>query len=211
MEIKAIIFDLDGVLVSTDELHYKAWSKLCSDEDIYFDHNINNKLRGISRIDCFNVITEGQKIKYSLKEKIELTNLKNEYYLNELKNLDKSNILSNVLETLKQLKERDIKLAVGSSSKNAKLILEKLDLLKYFDEIIDGNDITKSKPNSEVFLKASNNLKIKEENCLVVEDAISGIIAANNANMVSVAISDATKSNLADYNINNIIEILDII
>lgn len=211
MEIKAIIFDLDGVLVSTDELHYKAWSKLCSDEDIYFDHNINNKLRGISRIDCFNVITEGQKIKYSLEEKIELTNLKNEYYLNELKNLDKSNILSNVLETLKQLKERDIKLAVGSSSKNAKLILEKLDLLKYFDEIIDGNDITKSKPNSEVFLKASNNLKIKEENCLVVEDAISGIIAANNANMVSVAISDATKSNLADYNINNIIEILDII
>ena len=137
--------------------------------------------------------------------------MKNEYYLNELKNLDKSNILSNVLETLKQLKERDIKLAVGSSSKNAKLILEKLDLLKYFDEIIDGNDITKSKPNSEVFLKASNNLKIKEENCLVVEDAISGIIAANNANMVSVAISDATKSNLADYNINNIIEILDII
>lgn len=131
--------------------------------------------------------------------------------MNELKNLDKSNILSNVLETLKQLKERDIKLAVGSSSKNAKLILEKLDLLKYFDEIIDGNDITKSKPNSEVFLKASNNLKIKEENCLVVEDAISGIIAANNANMVSVAISDATKSNLADYNINNIIEILDII
>lgn len=199
------------MLVSTDELHYKAWSKLCSDEDIYFDHNINNKLRGISRIDCFNVITEGQKIKYSLEEKIELTNLKNEYYLNELKNLDKSNILSNVLETLKQLKERDIKLAVGSSSKNAKLILEKLDLLKYFDEIIDGNDITKSKPNSEVFLKASNNLKIKEENCLVVEDAISGIIAANNANMVSVAISDATKSNLADYNINNIIEILDII
>lgn len=211
MEIKAIIFDLDGVLVSTDELHYKAWSKLCSDEDIYFDHNINNKLRGISRIDCFNVITEEQKIKYSLEEKIELTNLKNEYYLNELKNLDKSNILSNVLETLKQLKERDIKLAVGSSSKNAKLILEKLDLLKYFDEIIDGNDITKSKPNSEVFLKASNNLKIKEENCLVVEDAISGIVAANNANMVSVAISDATKSNLADYNINNIIEILDII
>ncbi len=206
--IKAVIFDLDGVIVTTDDLHYKAWKYIADNEGIYFDENINNKLRGISRKDSLEILLKNANRHYSEKEKLLLSEKKNNIYVSMLDTLSKKNILPNIVELLTLLKKNKYLLAIGSSSKNARIILEKIDLLNMFDAISDGNNISKSKPDPEVFIKAANMLGIPEKYCAVIEDAESGLIAAKSANMITFGAGDAAFSKYADYNFSKIKKVL---
>lgn len=205
--IQGVIFDLDGVIVSTDQLHYKAWKKMTEKEGIYFDETINHRLRGVSRMESLEIILEKATRKYSLEEKVELAKYKNEYYVILLQKLSKKDILPNILSVLKTLKSRKIKIAIGSSSRNAKTILKNIGLLDEFDAISDGTNIERSKPDPEVFLKAAEMLNISPTNLAVVEDALSGIEAAKNASMLAFATGDAKSSLIKDYNFEDLLKI----
>ena len=210
--MKSFIFDLDGVIVFTDNLHYKAWKEMADDMNIYFDEEINNRLRGVSRADSLEIILE----KYngaplSQEKKSELMEKKNNTYRKLLETMTPDDVTDEVRNTLAELRRRGCKLAVGSSSKNARFILEKVQLIDAFDEISDGNNITKSKPDPEVFVKAGEYLKDVFANCIVVEDAYAGIDAAKAAGMTAVGIGDASAYEKADYKVKSFHEILDII
>lgn len=202
--IKAVIFDLDGVIVSTDNLHYLAWKKMADEEGIYFDETINHRLRGISRKDSLEIILEQAKKSYTEDEKGLLMAKKNSDYQQLLKDLTQKDILPGVMDLLAELKAKDILIAIGSSSKNAKIILKYIGLENEFDAISDGTNISHSKPHPEVFLKAAEMLDLKPTECAVVEDAISGILAAKNAGMLAFATGDALQSPLKDDDFENI-------
>lgn len=206
--IKGIIFDLDGVLAFTDKYHYKAWKKIADEENIYFDEIINNQLRGISRMDSLNIILKNAKKKYSDEEKEALAYKKNEIYKESLSELQPSDITNDVRNTLVALREKGIKLAIASSSKNTMSIITKTDLIKYFDAVVDGNQISKSKPDPEVFLKAAEKLNLSPNECLIVEDAIPGINAGIAGGFKTIGINDASHYNKATYKIDNIKEVL---
>ena len=191
MDIKAVIFDLDGVIVSTDSCHYKAWKMIADRENIYFDETINNRLRGVSRMQSLEIVLERADKEYSEEEKKALAEDKNEIYKELIKCLTPKDILPGVTDNLRVLKEKGIKIAIGSSSKNTALILKQIGLENYFDAVSDGNNITKSKPDPEVFLKAAQMLNIEPEKCLVVEDADSGVIAGKNAKMLTLSVNGA--------------------
>lgn len=211
MAIEAVIFDLDGVIVSTDKFHYKAWKALADREGIYFDETINNRLRGVSRMECLNIILERSSKIYSEEQKLHLAGIKNDRYVELLKNLTQDNILQNVELVLEELQKKGIKIAIGSSSKNTKLILKHIGLGNTFEAIADGNDIKRSKPFPDVFLIAAGKLGINPKNCIVVEDAEAGIQAAKSAGMTAVAIGEAVKSSEADYRLNSIDELLSLL
>ena len=209
--MKAVIFDLDGVICSTDEYHYLAWKALADREGIYFDKVINNYLRGISRKDSLELILMNSKKKYSNEEKEEMLNYKNEVYKKLLAKLTPDNLSNDVMDTLKTLKKRGFKIAIGSSSKNAKTILKQLNIIEMFDAIIDGTNISKSKPDPEVFLKAAEMLNLQVTDCYVVDDAFSGIDAAKVGNFVSIGIGDASSYDKVDYKINILSDLLKIL
>ena len=190
--IEAVIFDLDGVIVSTDDCHYKAWKKLAEQENIYFDRKINEKLRGVSRMDSLNIVLERSDRQYDDEQKRALAQRKNEYYVKLIDKLTENDVLAGVMENLKDLKQHGIKIAIGSSSKNAPLILKRIGLDTYFDAVSDGNNISKSKPDPEVFLKAASMLGVSPEKCLVVEDSDSGIAAGKKGNMLTLAVGSAS-------------------
>lgn len=198
MKIEAVIFDLDGVIVSTDECHYRAWKKTADEEGIYFDRKINDRLRGVSRMDSLEIVLERAERLYTDEEKVELAERKNNYYKEYIKKLTKDDILNGVKENLAELKAKGIKVAIGSSSKNTPDILKYIGLDNYFDAVSDGNNITKSKPDPEVFLKAADMLGVPYEKCLVVEDADSGIEAGKRAGMYTLAVNNAKG---ADYSL----------
>ncbi|MFR2182774.1 MAG: beta-phosphoglucomutase [Hominilimicola sp.] len=198
MKIEAVIFDLDGVIVSTDECHYRAWKKTADEEGIYFDRKINDRLRGVSRMDSLEIVLERAERLYTDEEKVELAERKNNYYKEYINKLTKDDILSGVNENLAELKAKGIKVAIGSSSKNTPDILKYIGLDNYFDAVSDGNNITKSKPDPEVFLKAADMLGVPYEKCLVVEDADSGIEAGKRAGMYTLAVNNAKG---ADYSL----------
>ena len=211
MDIKGFIFDLDGVIVFTDKYHYKAWKTMADEMGIYFDEEINNRLRGVSRMESLEIILEnyhGEPL--SEEKKIELATKKNDIYRNLLETMTRADVSDEVRNTLDSLHQKGIKVALGSSSKNAKFILEKVELLDAFDAISDGTNITNSKPDPEVFVKAADFIHLKPSECAVVEDAFSGIDAAKSGNMYAVAIGDATNYDKADYKINRFSEILNI-
>lgn len=198
MKIEAVIFDLDGVIVSTDECHYRAWKKTADEEGIYFDRKINDRLRGVSRMDSLEIVLERAERLYTDEEKVELAERKNNYYKEYIKKLTKDDILNGVNENLAELKAKGIKVAIGSSSKNTPDILKYIGLDNYFDAVSDGNNITKSKPDPEVFLKAADMLGVPYEKCLVVEDADSGIETGKRAGMYTLAVNNAKG---ADYSL----------
>ena len=198
MKIEAVIFDLDGVIVSTDECHYRAWKKTADEEGIYFDRKVNDRLRGVSRMDSLEIVLERAERLYTDEEKVELAERKNNYYKEYIKKLTKDDILSGVNENLAELKAKGIKVEIGSSSKNTPDILKYIGLDNYFDAVSDGNNITKSKPDPEVFLKAADMLGVPYEKCLVVEDADSGIEAGKRAGMYTLAVNNAKG---ADYSL----------
>lgn len=188
---KAVIFDLDGVIVTTDEYHYKAWKILADEEKIYFDRKINENLRGVSRMESLDIILKKSEKIYTNEQKVQMSERKNLYYKNMLNSLTPKDILPGVMDVLNKLKELGVKTAVGSSSKNAPFILEKIGLNTQFDAVADGNGIKKSKPDPEVFLLAARMLKIDPGECVVVEDAEAGIEAALAAGMKAVGVGAA--------------------
>lgn len=211
MHIQAVIFDLDGVIVKTDELHYRAWKKITDQEGIYFDKQINNRLRGVSRIKSLSILLERADRNYTTKEQANLAAKKNAYYVELLNSLSPKDILPQVMTVIKKLRSMDIKLAIGSSSKNAKTILKHLELLDTFDALADGNDIKHSKPHPDVFLVAAHKLKVDPRYCMVIEDAVVGIKAAKSIGMYAVAIGAATVSNRADFKISCISELVELL
>lgn len=204
MSIKGVIFDLDGVIVSTDDYHYKAWKKISDEEGIYFDRTINERLRGVSRMESLEIILERAKKEYTDEEKIIFAEKKNEVYKKLLEELSPEDILPGVLDVLNLLKEKNIKIAIGSSSKNTKFILEKIGLKDYFDAVSDGTEIKNSKPDPEVFLLASKKIEIEPEKCLVVEDADAGVEAGKAGNMKVLAVGFASKNKNADLSMKDL-------
>ncbi|MEE0595632.1 MAG: beta-phosphoglucomutase [Agathobacter sp.] len=198
--IKGVIFDLDGVLVSTDEMHYQAWKRLAQELHITgFTREDNRRQRGVSRMASLEIVLEKADRTYSEEEKIELAERKNGYYLELLEEMDESSVLENVKDVLEKLKNGGLLLAVGSASKNAPVILEKTGLMPYFDKISCGLDTTKSKPDPEVFLVAAKKLGLPPEECLVVEDSAAGIEAAAAGGMKSLGVGPFYQSLHADY------------
>lgn len=207
---KGIIFDLDGVICFTDHYHYLAWKSMADKRDIYFDEKINNRLRGVSRLESLEIILEQYEgPKLSEDEKQAMAEEKNETYKNLLKNMTPKDVTDEVRETLIKLREKGYKLAIGSSSKNTKFILKQVALTDAFDAISDGTNITKSKPDPEVFLKAAEYIGLKPEECAVIEDAYAGIDAAKAGGMHAMAIGDATNYEKADVKLGSFKEILE--
>ena len=189
--MKGIIFDLDGVIVSTDNYHYLGWKKLADEEGIYFDETINHRLRGVSRMESLEIMLERAKKKYTPQEKTAFAKRKNEYYRELLSGMTPADLPAEVKNSLDTLRARGYLLAIGSSSANAKFILERVGLGDYFDAISDGTNISNSKPHPEVFIMAADMLGLKPGECLVVEDAKAGIDAAIAGGFPSAAIGDA--------------------
>lgn len=205
--IKGIIFDLDGVLVHTDEMHYQAWKQTADRIGVPFNREINNRLRGVSRMECLEIILEGAN-PISSEEKLALADEKNAAYRKLLETLSEDDVDDEVRTVLRELKDRGIKLAIGSSSKNAGYILRQIKLADYFDAVSDGNNISKSKPDPEVFLKAAAFLSLEPSECAVIEDACAGIDAAIAGGFYSVGIGDAAGYDKADRKIRRFAEIL---
>ena len=208
--MKAIIFDLDGVICHTDEYHYQAWKAMADSMGIYFDRCVNNRLRGVSRMESLEIILEQYHGQLSKAEKEALAAQKNELYKESLKNMSPADLRDEVKTTLHALRERGYKLAIGSSSKNAPFILQQLGLGSFFDAISDGNNITRSKPDPEVFIKAARMLCVAPEDCLVVEDAVSGAIAGKAGGMKVACVGDASAEKAGDYNLTSFAELLEI-
>ncbi len=205
---KAFIFDLDGVLVSTDRYHYAAWKSIADEEGIYFDETINNRLRGVSRRESLKIILERAPRTYGEEEEHALAEKKNERYRASLENLTPADRLAGVSETLEALRRTGALLAVGSSSKNARYILGKIGYGDYFDAVVDGNDIVNGKPDPEVFQKAAALLHLSPCDCYVVEDAKTGIDAAVRGGFCAVGIHDAAGYDRADHAIKAFSDLL---
>jgi beta-phosphoglucomutase len=218
MKISAVIFDLDGVIVSTDEFHYQAWKHISDQEKIYFDREINERLRGVSRMESLEIILSHSDKIYNEKDKEQLAQRKNEVYCELLNKLSPNDILPGVINLLMSLKAKDIKIAIGSSSKNTPFILEKIGLATSFETIADGNGIKNSKPDPEVFLLAAEKLGVTPEECVVIEDAQAGIEAAIVAGMKAVGVGTAASCvnahlklvDLSDLNIDELLEVNEI-
>ena len=191
MAIKGVIFDLDGVIVSTDEYHCESWIRLAQDYNIYFDREINNQLRGLSRTESLEIFLKRSMRSYSDSEKLAMASQKNQYYLELLDKLSPKDILPGVLELIDTMKSRSIKLAIGSSSKNCPAILERIELSGCFDVCVDGNQVLYGKPNPEIFLKAAEALTLSPEECVVIEDGAPGMEAAHAAGMKVLGVGSA--------------------
>jgi beta-phosphoglucomutase len=190
MNRKAFIFDLDGVIVDTARYHFLAWQKIAAELGIEFTPEHNEQLKGVSRIRSLDIILDLGRVNASQEDKNQWLHKKNEDYLAYIENMDESEILSGVVHVLSYLKGKNQMIGLGSASKNARPILERVKILHYFDAIVDGNDVTNAKPDPEVFLNAARMLEAKPENSIVFEDSVAGIQAANIANMTSVGIGE---------------------
>lgn len=203
--IKAVIFDLDGVLVTTDVLHFKAWKELAEELGIMnFTKADNARQRGVSRMASLEVVLEKSDKVYTEEEKLAFAEKKNTNYVKSLDTLSESDVLPGVDKFLDFLKEKGIKTAVGSASKNAPLILDKTKLLNRFDAISSGLDTTRSKPDPEVFLIAAEKVNVSPADCLVVEDSDAGIEAAKAGGMLALAVGEAKNNPLADYSADSL-------
>jgi len=210
MRYQNIIFDLDGVLVFTDEYHYAAWKTIADRLGIPFDETVNNRLRGVSRMESLEIILSYSDKQFSEAEKEIMAAEKNEIYKGYLENLSPQSISAETIKMLDTLRETGARLAIGSSSKNAEFILEKTDIAHYFNAVASGSNITKTKPDPEVFLLAAELLGAEPEDCLVVEDAHAGAEAAYQGGFDCAGMGDAYTSELTTYQIEEIGEIVDI-
>ncbi len=190
MKIKAGIFDLDGVIVDTAKFHYLAWRRLARELGFDFSPDNNERLKGVSRQKSLEILLEIGKKKLSAKEKEEAAQRKNAWYVDYITTLTPDEILPGAREFLIEMREENVKVALGSASKNAGLILQRLQLNELFDAVIDGNKITKAKPDPQIFLKAAEELKVQPSECAVFEDAQAGVEAAKNAGMFCVGVGD---------------------
>ena len=212
MKFQAVIFDLDGVICFTDEYHYRAWKAMADGMGIPFDRTINNRLRGVSRMASLEIILEKyQGPALSQEEKDHLAQQKTDLYRESLHEMSPADLSDEVKETLDGLRAAGLKLAIGSSSKNTPFILGQIGLAGYFDAVSDGNNITRSKPDPEVFVKAAEMLGLPPESCLVVEDAVSGAEAGHAGGMKVACLGDAALNGAGDWNMKSIRELLEIV
>ena len=212
MKFKAVIFDLDGVICFTDEYHYRAWKTMADEMGIPFDRTVNNRLRGVSRMASLDIILEkytGPALSQADKEK--LAQKKNDLYRASLAEMSPKDLSDEVRETLNTLRDMGLRLAIGSSSKNTPFILGQIGLAGFFDAVSDGNNITRSKPDPEVFVKAAEMLGLAPDLCLVVEDAVSGAEAGHAGGMKVACLGDAAEHGAGDYNMRSIRELIDIV
>ena len=210
-DIFAIIFDLDGVICSTDQYHYMAWKMLADRLGIPFDHQTNRKLRGVSRMESLEIILGEHSDEYSKEQKMALAEEKNIVYKGYLSSMTPENLSGEVSMTLHTLRQRGYLLAIGSSSRNARQILKQLGLGDFFDAVADGSMITRSKPDPEVFLLAAAMLGISPENALVVEDAASGVQAAKAGHFRAIGIRTENDDPGADITIRHLKNLTDIL
>ena len=208
MGFRGIIFDLDGVIVSTDEQHYLGWQALADRLGIPFSREVNSRFRGVSRMACMNILEELGGKHYTDSEKIAYADWKNEYYRKLLAQMSSDDLSQEVRSTLDALRARGLKLAVGSSSKNAKFILQRIGLSDYFDAVSDGTNISRSKPDPEVFLKPAEYLRLTPSDCLVVEDAVSGVEAAHAGGMKAATVGDAAGRGCGDFILSRFADLL---
>lgn len=205
--IQAVIFDLDGVLIRTDELHYRSWLELTAAEGIPFDRTVNQRLRGVGRLDSLAIVLERADRRYDEAERLALADRKNATYRGLLEAMTPDDVLPGVVDMLAQLGRRAVKRAVASASKNAALALARTELADGFDVVVDGNDIQHSKPHPQVFLLAAQRLEVAPEECLVVEDAATGVQAARRAGMAVVGIGPARELPGADRVVGSLTEV----
>ena len=207
MNTVGVIFDLDGVIVDTAKYHFLAWQNLAKSIDIDFTHKQNEQLKGVSRVKSLEKILEWGNKTISEELFASLMGKKNEEYLSFIEKMTDEEILPDVPKILNYLIEKQQPISLGSASKNARPILEKVNLLSKFDAIVDGNDVSKAKPDPEVFLIAAKHLNMKPEDCIVFEDSVAGVQAANTANMISIGIGEKEVLHEADYIFSDFTEI----
>lgn len=211
MNYQSVIFDLDGVICSTDKYHYLAWKQIADEEHIYFDEKINERLRGVSRMQSLEIILERASRNYTQEEKENLAERKNAVYVKLLDNMSEESVSPDTLTTLNALRESGIKMAIGSSSKNTKLILRKIGLEGFFDAVADGTMVLHSKPHPEVFIKALDLLGGRPCESLVVEDAMAGVEAANKGGFASAGLGDAKNHKKVTYKIEKLSDLIGIV
>ncbi len=211
MNYTSIIFDLDGVLCKTDEYHYLAWEKVTKERKFYFDRKINNQLRGVSRLDCVDIILSQNQNEYTQEEKMMMASEKNEMYVEFLNNMSANDLCEGANEILQHLKNFHYKIAIASASKNAKHALRQLQIFDMFDVIVDGNDVSKTKPDPEIYLTTLLRLKEKNHNALVIEDATVGLKASRSAGIDVVAYGYNCDKTYADYHIEKLTELFGIL
>ncbi|MBP6000858.1 MAG: beta-phosphoglucomutase [Flavobacterium sp.] len=199
MNKKAFIFDLDGVIVDTAKYHFLAWQKLANQLGIDFTHEHNESLKGVSRVRSLEIILALGNVQATEAEKNKWLVQKNEEYLSYLVTMDEKELLPDVPRVLAFLKEHQQFIALGSASKNARPILEKTNILHYFDAIVDGNDVSNAKPDPEVFIRAAQLVGVSNTNSIVFEDSVAGIQAANTAQMISIGVGDPLVLHEAQY------------
>jgi beta-phosphoglucomutase len=206
MKIKGLLFDLDGVLVTTEHNHFVAWKRTADELGVPFTEKENERLKGISRIDSLKLIMEMGNVFVSENEFEALLTSKNEFYLESIQQLNQSDLLPGVLDLLEKAKGMGVKLGVGSSSKNANFILNLLGISSYFDVVIDGNGVEFPKPHPEVFLNGAKALGLEPSECLVFEDAASGIKAAKDGGFIAIGVGNAEIATDADVYFNDLTE-----
>ena len=211
MKYQAVIFDLDGVICHTDEYHYMAWKQIADRLQIPFNPAINHRMRGIDRMASLDVLLGQSCRDFSREEKEQIANEKNEIYRELLANLSPASVSSDVMDTLHHLRRAGLKLAIGSSSKNTKYILERIGLADFFDVVADGTTVKHTKPDPEVFLQAAERVGVTSANCLVVEDARAGILAAMAAGMDSAAVGEAIECGMETYRLEKVSDVLKLI
>jgi len=211
MVYEAVIFDLDGVLCHTDKYHYMAWKEIAGELGISFARKINDRMRGVSRMESLEILLENFKGNLSWQQKECYAQKKNRIYRCLLKNISEKDLEPEVKQTLDAIKASGIKTAIGSSSRNTKFILEQLGLSGFFDAVADGTDITRSKPDPEVFIKAAEFLGVEPKSCLVVEDAVAGLTAAAAAGMDCAAMGNLKDSAKADHYLDRFSDLLHIL
>lgn len=207
--MKAVIFDLDGVIVDTAIYHYLAWKKLAGDLGFEFEQIHNERQKGVSRLQSLEVLLEAGNIRgLSEEEKLKLANTKNNYYLEMIAQIDASAILPGIVDFLKEIKSKGYKTALGSASRSGGRIIDRIGLKDYFDVIVDGNLVTKAKPDPEVFKKGADLLKVSYGDCIVIEDARAGVEAAKSAGMKCIGIGKRDHLQEADIVISDTKELM---
>ena len=197
-EVQAVIFDLDGVITDTALYHFKAWQKLADKLNIFFDEKINERLKGIDRVNSLKIILENSEYQYTQDELAKLSDEKNEYYKELIGTMTPKDMLPGALQLLSTLKQMEIKIGLASASQNAITVLEKLKIIDFFDYIADASKIKKGKPDPEIFLTVVKNLNMNIENCIGVEDARAGIRAIKSAGIYAIGIGSVEILNEAD-------------
>jgi beta-phosphoglucomutase len=205
---KGAIFDLDGVIVDTAKYHYRAWKKMANELGFDFTEQDNERLKGVSRMRSLEILLEIGGKSFSEEEKLEMAEKKNAWYVEYIKNMDESELLEGSKEYLKKLRNSRIKVALGSASKNAPMILNNLNIMELFDVVIDGNQVSKAKPDPEVFSLGASELRLRPEDCVVFEDSEAGIEAAKRAGMKTVGIGKKEILKDADMVVKGLYELI---